>query len=38
VENIGNLQLDFTTEGLPLVIGKKVAGIVEELNSDVISL
>jgi hypothetical protein len=38
VENNGNLQFIFTTEGLPLVIGKKVAGIVEELNSDVINL
>lgn len=28
----------FTTEGLPTVIAKKVAGLVEELNSDTINL
>jgi hypothetical protein len=33
-----DLYLTFTTEGLPNIIAKKVAGIVEELNSEVINV
>lgn len=28
----------FTTEGMPSIIAKKVAGLVEELNSDVVNI